>query len=230
MKIQKLLLFLILSFSAYADQQTNKSDDLPQVSEKLGQKIDLNLAFTNERGETKTIKEMFGNQEVLIITLNYFRCTTMCTYQLLNLSENLKNLDLKIGEGFNVATISFDPTDTVEKAQTTQRTWAEKAGDVNTPWHFYVGPEKNSQKLASELNFYFEKEMYGAALSRYLDIINRYKEYSEFINLSKNRASICYNELAKLLDKDSKSDSFVFFRDETSESLKKKAKAILSVN
>lgn len=159
-----LFVYSFLSSFAFAATPVALSQEdtvLPQVSEKLGQKIDLNLTFINERGETKKIKDMFDKQEVLVLTLNYFRCTTMCTYQLLNLAENLKNLNWKIGDGYSVATISFDPTDTVDKALNTQKTWTEKLGDKKAPWHFYVGSENNSKKLASQLNFYFEKDNEG---------------------------------------------------------------------
>ena len=139
-------------------------DDRSEVSEKLNSKIDLNMTFTDEAGNTKTIREMFAGQSTLIITFNYFRCTTMCTYQFLNLSESLQQVGLPVGKGYAVASISFDPTDTSQRAQTTRDIWLTQLGQntLNTPWHFYVSANSvQTQKLTDSLNFYFQADEDG---------------------------------------------------------------------
>src|ERR1700733_10096622 len=86
--------FILLLSSQNVSYAQDFAQNLPEISDKLDSKIDLTLTFIDETGQTKTIKDMFKGQSVLILTLNYFRCTTMCTYQFLNLAEALKNVNL----------------------------------------------------------------------------------------------------------------------------------------
>lgn len=144
---------------SYAD---NSSQNLPEISEKLGSKIDLDLQFKDDSGINKTIRDMFEDQNTLIITLNYFRCTTMCTYQLMNLSESLKKMNLPVGKGYTVASISFDPTDDTQRAQTIREIWLKQLGARDIPWHFYTSTNPSvAETLAKSLNFYFEKDDEG---------------------------------------------------------------------
>lgn len=132
-----------------------------EIYEKLGQKINLDLTFQNENGERESLRQMFAGQEALIITLNYFRCTTMCTFQFINLAEALKESGLNIGKGFRVASLSFDPTDTPERARSMRAAWTPKTGDPNAQWNFYVGEEKNISELTRSLNFFYERDDEG---------------------------------------------------------------------
>lgn len=154
------LLILSSKNMSYAD---SVFQDLPDVSEKLGSKIDLDLSFENEDGQIKTIRDMFDGQKTLILTLNYFRCTTMCVYQFLNLADVLKKSNLPVGQGYTVASISFDPTDDMQRAKTTHDIWLKQIGGGHAPWHFYtVGQDKEAAvKIAKQLNFYFEKDDEG---------------------------------------------------------------------
>lgn len=165
-RMKLFIVHFILIFSrtnaSYAD---SLSQNLPDVSEKLGSKIDLDLSFVNENGQIKTIRDMFDGQKTLILTLNYFRCTTMCVYQLLNLADVLKKSNLTVGDGYAVASISFDPTDDGQRAKTTHDIWLKQLGAINVPWHFYTianGIDTlAAEKLAKALNFYFERDDEG---------------------------------------------------------------------
>lgn len=162
MKLFIVYFLLILSRGKmiYAD---SLSQDLPDVSEKLGSKIDLDLSFANEDGQIKTIRDMFDGQKTLILTLNYFRCTTMCVYQFLNLADVLKKSNLPVGQGYAVASISFDPTDDAQRAKTTHDIWLKQLGSRQAAWHFYTVAQNKTaaSQLAKQLNFYFEKDDEG---------------------------------------------------------------------
>ena len=71
--------------------------------------------------------------------------------------------------------------------------------------------------------FYWKKDLYAAALSRYLIILKAYPEYDDLLKIAKQRGSECYLELAKMLEKDPTSDAYVYYKNETPDSLRKKA-------
>jgi protein SCO1/2 len=162
MIIRFLIFFTLFIFQhCYAQQKTISVSDSDSISGKLNQKIDLNLKFKNENGEEISLKNYLNDSSVLVLTLNYFRCTTMCTYQYLNLSEILKKNKLFGQNSFKVASISFDPTDTIQIAKQTKEIWTPKTEIQNPSWHFFVGNPSNISKLTNSLNFYTEKDDQG---------------------------------------------------------------------
>lgn len=74
--------------------------------------------------------------------------------------------------------------------------------------------------------FYWQQNLYAAALSRYLRIINDYSQFPEMVETSRHNGAVCYRKLAKILEKNPKSDKFIYFLDETPQSLRAKAKAL----
>jgi protein SCO1 len=162
---------LFIVDSLFAKQVTiDKNIPSGEIYEKLNQKIDLNLMFTNQDGKRESIKDLFKNEKVLIVTLNYYKCTTMCTFQFVNLASTLKKMDWPIGNGFRIATISFDPNDTVAVAKEKQKLWVPQTGQRDAKWDFFVGGSKDINALVKELNFFYERDTssgeysHGAAL------------------------------------------------------------------
>jgi outer membrane protein assembly factor BamD len=70
-------------------------------------------------------------------------------------------------------------------------------------------------------SFYFRKEKFEAALGRYLFLEKNYPEYAEYVQVSREKAAICYQELANELEQDPKSDLKRIFLGATPESLRK---------
>lgn len=166
------LLFILFTVNPLLAKQVTINKNVPsgEIYEKLNQKIDLNLTFTNQDGKKESIKELFKDDKVLIITLNYYKCTTMCTFQFVNLASALKKMDWPIGNGFRIATISFDPNDTVAMAKEKKNLWVPQTGQNNAKWDFFVDENRNMNALAKELNFFYELDSssgeysHGAAL------------------------------------------------------------------
>lgn len=159
-----LLILCIVTLSADAIEavsNVNGVNSPDKIYEILGNKIDVTLSFINQNGQTKTLNDLLKNNSTLILTLNYYRCTTMCTFQFLNLAEVLKQTRFPLGKGYEVASISFDPTDTVQKAKQIHDTWVPKTGNPQAKWNFFVGSQQNIQPLTKQLNFYYEKDDEG---------------------------------------------------------------------
>ena len=131
------------------------------VTEKLGQTIDLNLEFTDTHGRLVKLNDYFDGTTPVILNLTYFRCPMSCPAILQNMAMTLRELELEPGEGgYRVLTVSIDPTDTVaaalKKQEDTLKTLA-KAHDVEpTDWPFLVGPAKNSRALADAVGYGFK--------------------------------------------------------------------------
>lgn len=125
------------------------------IKENLGNIIDLNLTFTDENGKVTKISDMLASGKPLILTLNYYRCTTLCSIQLINFAKTLKEMGWPIGKDFRVATISFDPTDTSNIAVQKQQEFLKLTNQEQGDWKFYVGNEENIKKLTDQIGFYY---------------------------------------------------------------------------
>lgn len=156
-----LFLIFIFTFILSGNKQAFSIDSPDKIYEKLGHKIDTNLEFTDQNGVKQTLHHLLKNNSVLVLTLNYYRCTTMCSFQFLNLAQVLKESNIPLGKGYQVASISFDPTDTVKKAKEIHNIWVPKTGNPSAAWNFFVGEPQNIQVLAKQLNFYYEKDDEG---------------------------------------------------------------------
>ncbi len=72
--------------------------------------------------------------------------------------------------------------------------------------------------------FYWKKELWHSALIRYLEL--RKSEYPDIRSEATERSKQAYEELAKILEQDPKSDAVIYFRDKTPSQLRKAASDI----
>jgi len=94
------------------------------VKNKLGEKVDLDIPFTDPSGKTVTLGDYLDGKKPVVFTLNYYRCTSICSAQLNGLVKSLTQAGWAPGpEKFRIVTVSFDPTDTVDIARGKQQTY-----------------------------------------------------------------------------------------------------------
>ncbi|WGL60698.1 SCO family protein [Pigmentibacter sp. JX0631] len=153
-----LLGIILIAFHHRSYAETIKQEKQGEIYEKLNTKVDLSLKFKNQLGNIVSLNDLLQNEKVLIITLNYYKCTTMCALQFVNLADSLKKLGWKIGDGFRIATVSFDPKDNVDIAAEKHKVWVPKTGQESAKWDFLVADEESIKKLTKQLNFYYEYE------------------------------------------------------------------------
>jgi len=127
------------------------------VDEKLGQRVPLDLMLVDEQGERVALRALVNKPTIL--TLNYFRCTGLCTPLLNGVAEMLGRIDLVAGKDFQVLTVSFDPRDDAELAAAKKENYVKQLGprfDKNG-WRFLTGDPVSTQRLADSVGFRFAK-------------------------------------------------------------------------
>ncbi len=162
-----------------------------EIKENLGKLLDPNLTFTNQNGVIKKMSEIISDKP-LILTLNYYRCSTLCSIQLVNLAHSMSQMGWQIGKDFNMATISFDPTDTVEASKSTQANYLSLAHQPNGNWNFYTGTEENIHKLTNQMGYFFKydpvsKEYAHAAAIFFISPKGKISRYLYGINYAPNQ-------------------------------------------
>ena len=125
------------------------------VEEHLGQKIPLDLQFTNENGQLESIGSYFNQGKPVILILAYYECPMLCTLVLNGMAFGVNQLDWTMGQEFQILTISINPVETPDLAA------AKKVNLLNTiqkkkidsGWRFFVGSQDQITRLADAIGF-----------------------------------------------------------------------------
>jgi protein SCO1/2 len=127
------------------------------VDEKLGQTVPLDLPLVDERGERVSLGKLLDKPTIL--TLNYFRCTGLCTPLLNGIAELLQRTDQIPGRDFQVLTVSFDPRDDAELAGLKKQNYLKqlRPGFPPDAWRFLTGDPVSTKRLADAVGFHFAK-------------------------------------------------------------------------
>ena len=70
--------------------------------EKLGNKIPLDVSFTDSEGKTVTLKDLI--KKPTVIDLAYYKCTGICTPLMTEIANVINKVDLIAGKDYNIIT------------------------------------------------------------------------------------------------------------------------------
>jgi protein SCO1/2 len=121
--------------------------------EKQGQYADLGVKLINEEGNTVLLKDVITKPTIL--NLVYYNCPGTCSPLMWGISKFIDDVDLKLGEDYQVVTISFDPTENIQLGKN------KKANYVNTmrnkeagnKWQFFVSDSADIARLTQSVGF-----------------------------------------------------------------------------
>ena len=120
-----------------------------------GSSIDLDLEFIDEDGKTVTLRNYFTDDRPVLLTMNYYMCTMLCTEVLNGLVDGLRGLDWTPGEKFRVVTVSIDERETASLAAKKKRAYLEALSRDGADWHFLTGSKASIDALSKATGFAF---------------------------------------------------------------------------
>jgi protein SCO1/2 len=154
------------------------------VSERLGERIPLDLEFEDCDGQKVVLRDFFDGERPVIFTLNYSNCPMLCSLQLTGLFNGLKEMELDMGKDFQMITVSIDPLETNARAKLTKKKYLRQYERANagTAYHCLVGNEENIQALADSVGFRYKydtknKQYVHAAATMFLTPDGRVSRY-----------------------------------------------------
>ena len=154
------LVFLLLIFLVHnkSFSQTSLYDQQMKVGfdEKQGQFAALDTKLVNESGDTVMLGDII--KKPTILNLVYFRCPGTCSPLMWGISKFIDQVDLRLGEDYQVITISFDYTEGIDLGI------KKKANYINTMnkkeaanyWQFFVSDSANIARLANSVGFEYK--------------------------------------------------------------------------
>lgn len=128
------------------------------LDEKLGQRIPLDLEFTNEDFRPVVLGDLIKVPTIIVPV--YYHCPNVCSFLLGGLALALPKVALTPGEDFLVISISFDENETSTLAQKTKENYLT-AMDNQFPanaWLFLTGDRPNIHKFTDSIGYQFQKQ------------------------------------------------------------------------
>ncbi|NVB36521.1 SCO family protein [Pseudenhygromyxa sp. WMMC2535] len=121
------------------------------VDEMLNAELDMDLAFVDHLGNPVHLGDFFDGEHPVLVTLNYYRCPTLCNLQLNGLTRTLEQLDWVPGKEFRIVTVSIDPREGPEIASGKRANHLEALGRGEVDWNFLTGDALQVRMLAAQL-------------------------------------------------------------------------------
>ena len=157
-------LFLIpdFSFAQLNNQKPQKLQDVG-VTERLGEKIPLDLKFTNAQGDTVSLKTLFKDDKPVLLNPVYYECPQLCSMVKEAIYKGVKDLKWSPDSEYNIVTFSFDPNEGPELAAQNKERYLNKLDRQNAEngWHFLTGSKQNIQTLTEAVGFDYKKLQNG---------------------------------------------------------------------
>jgi protein SCO1/2 len=127
-----------------------------ELRQKLDSQVPLDLQFRDENGQTVTLADCMAGKTTILV-LAYFRCPKLCTQVLNDLVAGLRGVPWRIGDEFNIVTVSFDDRETPEMAAAKKKSYVESYGrpGADKGWHFLTGRQQPILRLANAVGFQF---------------------------------------------------------------------------
>jgi protein SCO1/2 len=143
-----------------------RADDAPpilrevELRQKLDSQAPVDTEFHDEDGRTVTLGDCMAGKTTILV-MAYYKCPKLCT-QVLNdlaagLKEALKRTDWRLGEQFNIVTVSFDDRETPEMATDKKESYMKeyRLPNMDKGWHFLTGRQQSIMRLANAVGFQF---------------------------------------------------------------------------
>ncbi|HAF27545.1 MAG TPA: SCO family protein [Bacteroidales bacterium] len=153
------LLLITLFFTTHniSGQQPISSNILEiGWEEHLGDTIPLDLVFINDQSDTVTLRQLIDKPTVLSFV--YFNCPGVCNPLQEGIAHVADKVDMELGKDYQILTISFDTTDSPEKAIKKKKNFVEHIiKDKAAYWIYLTGDQKNIDAITNAVGFRFKE-------------------------------------------------------------------------
>jgi protein SCO1 len=148
-------LFLSIALSGNAQMKNSSPID---IDEKLGSQIALDTVLKDEDGKVVTLRQYMDKPAILMF--NYLRCPGICPVLISNMVQAVNKMNLEPGRDYRLVAVSFDPTDTPDKAREKKANYLNQMKRPFSPdsWHFLTGSAENSKAVADSAGFNYRRQ------------------------------------------------------------------------
>ncbi|NQU53933.1 MAG: SCO family protein [Bacteroidetes bacterium] len=159
------LFFLLILVSIIAAGQTvvnpvAKNDDVEiGVVEHLDEYLPENISLINEKGEQVLLADVIDKPTVLNFV--YYRCPGICSPLMEAVANVMDKSDLIPGEDYQVVTISFDPSETIDlgirKKTNYLNLMSNKVEEAKKGWLFFTSDSASIIRATNAIGFKYKR-------------------------------------------------------------------------
>jgi protein SCO1/2 len=131
------------------------------VVEHLDEYLPENISLINEKGEQVWLADVIDKPT--IINFVYYRCPGICSPLMEAVAEIMDKSDLTPGEDYQVLTISFDPSETIDLGIRKKANYLNlmnnpnKIEEAKTGWLFFASDSASIIKATNATGFKYKK-------------------------------------------------------------------------
>lgn len=140
-----------------------KARDTAGIDDKTGQYLSRDIELIESTGRRVKLGEYFDGRRPVIIQLAYYRCPKLCGEITKGMVDSMSALarELRLGDDYQILTISFDSREPVELAASNKEAVVDVLGrtvsreSVERGWSFFVGEDEQLKPLTSAMGYRF---------------------------------------------------------------------------
>lgn len=144
------------SIPKQAPRMTKVNPANVSLDQKLDADIPEDAEFKDESGKTVHFGDYLGKKPI-ILNMIFYKCPGVCMAELEGMTKLFlsKEMSLKVGEDFEVVTISINPAETPDLAKSKKEEFLSLIQKPNADrgWHFLTGTQPNIDRIASTVGF-----------------------------------------------------------------------------
>lgn len=127
------------------------------IVERLGDTIPMDLWFINEQNDTVTLRQLITMPTIMSFV--YFDCPNLCSPLLDGVSDVISKVDMEMGTDFQAITISFNTTDTPEKAREKKLNFINRISmEHQKDWIYLTGTQENISKITDAIGYKYKAQ------------------------------------------------------------------------
>ncbi len=128
------------------------------IVEKLGDTLPMQLEVYDERGYRVALKDVVKHPTVL--TFIYFRCPSICSPLLTEVSRIVEKLDLEPNRDYQIVTLSFDHREKPDLAAQKKESYLNAMKRKIDPdgWRFLTADSVTIRQITDAAGFYFKRD------------------------------------------------------------------------
>lgn len=191
----RVFLFALISSVFLAGFTGAAQDKMPQeigVSERLGQRVPLDLLFYDENGSPVRLGDLIDKPTILNIV--YYHCHHICPEFLFGLADVVSQLPMTPGKDYGILTVSLDPRDTPKDARDQKINYmkAIKKPFPAKAWKFLTGGAEDIAKITDAVGISFTKKGHGFIHPEVLIFLSPQGMISRYLYVSKYSYGLAY--------------------------------------
>lgn len=155
---KKLLTIFAFFLVFLASNGQNSTDPEIGVVEHLGDYFPKGVMIINENLDTIDLVSLIDKPT--IINYVYYRCPGICSPLMNGIAEVANKSDLKLGEDYQILTISFDPTETVDLGSRKKQNYFAMLNDKDAAekgWLFFASDSASIAVGTNAIGFKYKK-------------------------------------------------------------------------